>query len=365
MTLATADHRPLRYLEPDPQRVDAERVVYRASSLGSCDRAVLLTALGVTPAPDPPGWQQVLDEGTIAESAIRLMWEEQKAIEVVDDQLEVQLDVGVMNDRNVIIRGHIDGRWHGDPREPGIDGGGLWESKKFRESTFPDFLRDGIEVHKNYPWQLSVYMHALGLDYAEVTGGLLVGYRDRITGKLHDSAFEYDEWSPKASPDRIPEISKIVVKPVHGAPIPMHAIIKRIIMLERMIAKQPDPASIECVRSWPCGYYPYHDPKPEPETFVLDADPAVGSVMRKLTGAIKRKAELNAEVARLDKIARAEADKLRLILTDKGGKAEAADRLVYGSMVVIRDRGVVKPESKPRGGYTKDSFKVPKPTKEK
>lgn len=357
--LATADHRPLRYLEPDPDDGTVEQVVYRASSLGSCDRAVLLTALGYAVQPDPPGWRQVLDEGTIAESAIRTMWEEERGHDVVDDQLTVELEIGEINGRRVIVRGHIDGRWYDSDTEV-LGGGGLWESKKFRASTYPDFLRDGIEVHKNYPWQLSVYMHALGLDYAEVTGGLLAGYRDVNTGELHDSAFEFEGWSPNATPDRIPEISRIKIKPVHGAPIPLKDIVKRIIMLERLIARNPDPASVECIRSWPCGYYPYHDPKPKPETFVLDVNPDVGKVMRKLSGAIARKAEMDAESRRQDKIAKENADKLRLILADLGPEAEAADRIVYGSMVIIRDRGVVKPESKPRGGYTKDSFKIPK-----
>jgi hypothetical protein len=147
-----SDDRPIRYAEHDGT------IVYRASGLGACDGVILGLAAGRKPN-DVPAWlQEVFDEGHRAEPMIldQLLTLEPGHYNhlVLDTQTEWELEVGEINGRRVIVRGHSDA-W-----DPNADV--IVECKKFRDSTWPKFMRSKVECSPLYPWQVSSYMHAAG-----------------------------------------------------------------------------------------------------------------------------------------------------------------------------------------------------------
>ena len=60
------------YSRPNVRQRDDGRWEFRASSLGSCDRALVMEALGQTPEPPPEHVQKGMDEGA-AYAAMRRM----------------------------------------------------------------------------------------------------------------------------------------------------------------------------------------------------------------------------------------------------------------------------------------------------
>jgi hypothetical protein len=217
------DDRPVRYVEADGT------VVYRASGLGVCDGIMMGLARGRKPNAVPEWMQEVFDEGHRMESVIinELLGLNQYAHLDLDHQTEFTLDIGEINDRQVIVRGHCDG-WD-------IADETIVEAKKFRPSTWPKFQRQGIECNPLYPWQVSVYMHAarqLGI-YART---LFVG-----------GAFNPDT-------DGIDEIG---VFDLPEPPLSLKGIRKRIARWENMIEAGMDVTDIaECVpRMYPCAMF--------------------------------------------------------------------------------------------------------------
>jgi len=217
-----SDNRPARYVEADGT------VVYRASSLGMCDRIFSALDAGYDPMAHPAWFQEVLDEGTNAEDAIRDMWEDRYANQVFNTQGEVELEV--MD--GVVIRGHIDGQ----------AGDALWEAKKFRPSTWSKFIRSGVEAMPWYPMQTSIYMHALGLQEMYFVGGLF----DPDTKTILD----------------------IVQHIYHAPPINMLAIRKRVAKLEGIINDGIHVMDVACppTAMYPCPFYFLHDDdSPQPK----------------------------------------------------------------------------------------------------
>ena len=206
-----------------------QRVVYRASSLGMCDKAIVATALGFEPQSKPEWFQEVLDEGTNAEPIIAAKYTEETGNEITDDQKQVKLEI--MD--GVWIYASIDGLvW---------DGGSpvLWESKKFRDSTWDGALRKGVEVNKNYPMQVSAMMHALSDEYdTDVELDFTIGHMDTASG----------------------EIVEIFIHRLIDPPVNRLAIRKRIAHLEKLVATG-DLAGTACPLplQYPCGFFHFHD----------------------------------------------------------------------------------------------------------
>lgn len=206
-----------------------QRVVYRASSLGMCDKAIVAVALGFEPQSKPDWFQEVLDEGTNAEPIIAAMYEAEAETEITDDQKQVKLEI--MD--GVWIYASIDGLiWDsGRPR--------LWESKKFRDSTWPNALKQGVEVNKNYPMQVSAMMHALSDEYdTDVELDFTIGHMDTATGEIVEIANHH------------------YIDP----PVNRLAIRKRIAHLEKLVAAG-DLAGTPCPMPlmYPCGFFHFHD----------------------------------------------------------------------------------------------------------
>lgn len=230
------DDRPARYLEGD-------RVIYRASSLGACERALVALATGHQPRPHPQWFQDVLDEGTAMEPFIRAMHDDARAEHPGwQDQYEGEFAVGQIGGREVVVRYHAD--------DVLIDGSDalLREYKKFRESTWDKFIQQGVECNANYPWQVAVMMHSL----QEM--GLSV-FCEFIGGKYVDGAIVGTHAFPVIDP-----------------PIPRIAIIKKIARVERLIAEGLVPDEVPCQVRFPCGFWYLHDDKPEVPTVELTED---------------------------------------------------------------------------------------------
>jgi len=188
------------------------------------------------------------------ESTISDMWDEETGVPTVDKQREFNLFVGTIDDHDVYVRAHVDG-------VNGKDMTSLREYKKFRDSTWGKFLEQGVECQPNYPWQVSVAMHAMAAGYkparqiavaCEFVGGRYHG--DDDTGR---------------------SITEVVCKYLATPPIPLNAIRVRVARIERLINQGFDLPEVPCnAAMYPCPYYRYHDPKAELHEMTLPADAA-------------------------------------------------------------------------------------------
>lgn len=247
MTAEGGDSRPIRYIEHADDGTPT-RIIYRASSLGGCERAMIATARGLPTQPHPEWFAEVLEEGNTAEPIISAMWDEQSGIPTVRQQEELELwvmDVDLVVagvtyvDVPVVVRAHIDGRADtvADSPVPELIPT-LREYKKFRNSTWPNFIRQGCEINLFYPWQLAAMMHAIKAvegDYPLV---------EMVAGRWED--------------DTVQEIS---VHFIDNPPIPLKAIKKKIARIERLLAEGYDPTDPEVVcteNQYPCGHWRIH-----------------------------------------------------------------------------------------------------------
>lgn len=306
------DDRPSRHIETDSD--GNETVVYRASSLGSCTRIFVAHARGHEPAP-PPAWlQEIFDEGHAFEPLIRERFEKEQHCKVVDDQLELELDLGVMHGRRVIVRGHIDGivtNTLDEERE-------LFEAKKIRESGWHDMLRKGIEYNVNYPWQLSVYMIGLELDTAQF-----------VAGRVIDG-----------------ELAELHTIEVQGPPFNLLAIRKRIKSIEDLIATGFDATEVPCTKNtFPCPFFKLHDEPDEPVAFALPVDGEQGEVVKLL---LEEYAAATALAAETSKAQRAANDTKKRVaaglyawIEQAGPEAQAAELLTGHGFALTRKRSTV------------------------
>lgn len=232
-----SDNRPSRYVETADD--GTETVIYRASSLGGCERAFVAMANGYAARPHPEWFQEVLDEGTAMEPVIREMFAasqgEDPALHGLDgwqDQYEGELEVGVIGGRRIVVRWHCDDVLFDDDGDPTAV---LREYKKFRDSTWPKFQRSGVETNPNYPWQVAAMMHTLtDMGYANVC--------QFVGGHLHQT-----------------EIIEVEHHVYHEPPIPRVGILKKLARIERLIAEGNAPDEVPCQVSYPCGHWYLHD----------------------------------------------------------------------------------------------------------
>jgi hypothetical protein len=302
------DDRPIRYVEHDGT------IVYRASGLGACDGVILGLAAGRKPNAVPAWLQEVFDEGHYAESFIldkltSLSLHEHLKL---DTQTEWELEVGEINDRRVIVRGHSDG-W--DP-----DADVIVECKKFRDSTWPKFQTAKVECSPLYPWQVSVYMHAAGQQ----------GYGPTLL-------FVGGHWD---STDSAAPISEIEVFEYVDPPIPLSAIRRRIARWENMIADGLDVTDLRepCTSPmFPCAMFGKGCPNETAEDTTLE-----------LTGDHLLVAETIAvEMARQASIAKTADEMAKAV---KKRKKELEDGLRALHDALIEDGVVDAPPKKMRAG---------------
>lgn len=216
-----SDDRPSVYVEGD-------RVVYRASAVGGCLRALVACRLGYDPLPFDDNSELRMAEGVLHEPAVLERLEGDGWV-VVDQQREVELVIG---DR-IVIRGHIDGAGGRGPD----DAARVVEVKAMGQNPYNDWLANGFAGNRRYAIQLSVYMAALGLP------GLMV-VKNRNTGHVHLT--EVDE-----------------------PPIPIPQIKARVARVEA-IARTGELPDCDATSLWNCPFRYLHDQKDLTSTVVVD-----------------------------------------------------------------------------------------------
>lgn len=188
---------------------DDGTIVYRASSFGGCDTALVAARLNYPASPPPGKLQQVFDAGNAAEG-----WVNEKLIR---QQEEFRMDIGP----GVQIRGHIDGM---DPHPAAHR---VIEIKSQSALMFDSWSEDSWTTDPlwvKYAWQVSIYSHAFG-------AAVDVWRLDRGTRA----------------------ISKHSVSPFHT----MDEIVARVRHLEGLAREMILP---ECTaKSWGCPYYQLHE----------------------------------------------------------------------------------------------------------
>ena len=224
-----SDDRPSVYVEDD-------LVVYRASSLGHCTRALMAARRHYSPVPYPDWMYDRFEEGNVAEPIIMARFTEDNTDFTLDgSQDEIVLEVA----DNVVVRGHIDGY--------AIDSNGrtcIVEAKALGPDWFKKFKKHGFAgLPDAYAWQVSIYMIALNTDSAVLVAG------EKIDGKIQaDSQFHY-EWI------RTPIFTR-------------EQIVERVMSVENNVDAADWP---ECINEFLCQYPYLHD---EPEITQLEGDTA-------------------------------------------------------------------------------------------
>lgn len=329
------DDRPVRYEEErvtDDGKVETV-VVYRASGFGSCTRVFVAHANSRIPAPTPAWMQEVFDQGHEFEPLIRQAHADKVGGVVTDDQLEVELDLGMVYGKRVVIRGHIDGVIEDE------HGRRLFEAKKIRDSGWGNFLSKGIELNVNYPWQESIYMHGLELTEADFVGGHVVNHG---TEDLPDWVLVETECIPITQP-----------------PFNMKAIRARVKLIEGLIRSGLDAPEVDCQRSqYPCPFYKLHDWDEDEYELPTEGDAAevVKILLDELADISAKSTVANAEVKRLTAEKKQVSEGLRAWVESQGDVANGAKKFTGFGYTLTRDRSTPEP-------YTvtpspRDTFKV-------
>jgi hypothetical protein len=146
------DNRPAVYVEEN-------NVIYRASAIGGCLKALWAARSGLDRQPLPQVVQQGMDEGTALEPVIlNLLYEDHGfTFGYQGQQFQVELNLGAWNGKTLIVRGAFDeiGAPAGQPHRP-ID------VKALGEDDVRALRIKGITSKPRYAWQQSVYAHGYG-----------------------------------------------------------------------------------------------------------------------------------------------------------------------------------------------------------
>lgn len=332
-----SDDRPLRYTEDmDDGRT---KIVYRASGFGGCHRAIVACAYGDAYPPKdwPEAFQKILDEGTVWEAAILAMHDAATEVPTIEQQAEYELVLLDLDDRLVVIRGHIDGK-------AGV-GNTIREAKKIRDSGWTKYLRQGVEFLPNYPWQVAAAMHAMpGWDTEFIGGHLVVDEEGQAT--LTETHFHH------------------ITEP----PIPFKAFLKRAAMLERLIEDGMDPIEVDCQVRYPCRWFYLHDPVDEDKDVFTIPDDEEGTALARMSMARWNTAqeELKAmkdRMADLEAVKKDAAEAMKVILRAYGEPADKAKKFTLDGETYSRRRYTQAEKVIP--AYDLDFFVKDKPKKEK
>lgn len=185
---------------------------YRASSLGGCLRGLVAARLGYESGGEVKGrMAEIFEEGRAAEEAA-VVCLENNGWRITRRQDEINLFLGNTCPLTKVV-GHIDGV---------VEGGFLQEPALLEIKSYGG---DGIapSLMARYEWQMSVYMHATGLQ------GLWCLW-DRTKGT----------WTVRP-----------VLKPYYS----LTAITERILEVEGY----GEVAGVECTNQYPCPYFYLHD----------------------------------------------------------------------------------------------------------
>lgn len=246
------DDRPSRYEDVIDTDDRGERtvVVYRASSVGGCPRALVAFGLDYDPMPVPDEMQKKFDEGTNWE--LRLL--DRIAKKGVDTRDGQHYKLTLNGDHQHRVRFPvIDGV---EVRAALDDVGAVYEIngedishptpcivevKFLGDDMYEDFKRKGIGFKPGYAWQVSSQMYGMEHELKVMVPVLFVcALKKRSpSGKLIGIAELTGEW--------------IISPPIKGAEF-----VTKLTRVEQAIAKQKLP---DCEPMYPCPFFYMHDEK--------------------------------------------------------------------------------------------------------
>lgn len=190
----------------------ADQIIYRASELGGCIKALVAKRIGFVPAEWPDDMKRRAEEGNIHEAAVLT------TLDIGRRQTEVVIPIT----ERVTLTGHLDGVDESLMR--------VVEVKTMGDASFKTFTKtlwdtDDFLITR-YKWQLSCYMIAMGMP-------AIVYVKNRNDGEV---------------------LALDVAEPFHG----LGAIRARVLQVEALARGGNLP--LECsVNQYPCPFYYLHD----------------------------------------------------------------------------------------------------------
>lgn len=189
------DDRPSVYLED----IDGtQHVIYRASAVGGCERALIAARIGAPRHPIPAVIQKAFDEGHAAEAAIldRFAADHADHLRLLPNggtQRQVAIPVTWPRKAKaslpVLIRGSLDGLAIGTTGE--FKGEKIVvDAKAFATSTFDQMLRDPTKIKfwDHYITQQTVYARGVGANWA------VLAIVEKIDGKVGVESRVHYHW---------------------------------------------------------------------------------------------------------------------------------------------------------------------------
>lgn len=272
------DNRPAVYVRNDGV------VVYRASALGKCIKALVAARLGYPPMSPPENFANRFRDGHLHEPQILERLTEEHDIEVTGFQEVVELVVR----EGVIIRGSIDGKGVHPAHDLSVI-----DAKALSQASFESWCRDQWGSWESYAWQQSAYAYAMR-DQSPIKGRplpIIMAVKNKNTGALQVDVF--------------PE-----------PPVPLSKIKAKVLMVERIAASGELP---DCDKNdYPCPYWFLHDEK-EVDLATFDdvvEDPMVDMLATEYAAAQAEEREANKAV----KAAKERKDKARQLIVEVLGE---------------------------------------------
>lgn len=155
------DNRPAVYLE-------GNNVIYRASALGGCIRALWAARTGHERTAIPQVVKRGMDEGTDLEPVIlNLLFEKYNWTFADGSQSVLEMNVGAFNGKTLWVRGAVDEI--GCPADPMVVGNSMQKHKPVDVKAFTNddvekYRDKGFAAFPRYAWQQSFYGLAYGTD---------------------------------------------------------------------------------------------------------------------------------------------------------------------------------------------------------
>ena len=282
---------------------EGDRVVYRASSLGSCPGALVRARLGVSGSAPSDMMQERFDEGhaweaRVIAAGLGVDWVQvterdhlAQYGEVVQDDAGLQVETEIAWS-NKVIRCHPDAiAIQGSTLKPYVV-----EAKFLGEAMFNDITMRGVWP-ANYQWQKAVEMLSTGLPLLYIIGKKVV--------------------TEGADGERVVELGEVWTEEVLDPPFSLAEVKMRVLEIEGYVARGEMP-KCPLPLMYPCPYWADHEPgagadaRVESDDEVLKAwvdvwrrakeesDKAVEAVDFARKAVLEQMAELKLESARCD-----------------------------------------------------------------
>lgn len=207
-----------------------DRIVYRASGLGGCPRALWAARKKYTRKPLPQNFQAIFARGHEIEDITKFIlvndgWT------LINSQYEVRLDFPPMVELlPITVLGHIDCDSRLDQSDPYV----LTEIKGFGKEFLSRYSHTDINAFPTYCAQISTYLHA------------------RHQSRWRFIVYQKTHTSPEDSRTRL------IIREYEEPPWPVEKIRQRVEEIE-FLATEQDPSKVPCINSYPCQYFYLHD----------------------------------------------------------------------------------------------------------